>query len=131
MTDFDLTALMPPPPASYKPDSPQTTSARDVRETQMAVLKDALSQSLMPDDNGREMLKRQMATLDTLFAHLVADYAAQKSQSIGYSQNERLAFILRLQQNCATTARALGSMEYMAALRAHLCQNNEQTIDEG
>ena len=129
MTDFDLTALLPPP---FPSQTPTKTTAPTPQQTQMAVLKDALSQSLMPNDNGREMLKRQMATLDTLFAHLVADYAAQKNQSIGYSQNERLDFLLKLQNGCTRTARALSAMDYMDSLTgAPPSPKNDEQKEDG
>jgi hypothetical protein len=112
------------------------------KENPMAVLKSALAQSLMPDKNGADMLKKQMATLDALFDHVVDDYTNRQYGVGGYDQTERLDFILRLQSRCASTARTLSAMDYMTSLQVpaapvisdlnaatapHPPQNDEQT----
>lgn len=110
--------LLPPP------ENPPKTPA-----TEMALLREALATSLMPDDRGAEMLKRQLATLDALFGHMVGDYATKNHSTIGYCQSERLGFALRLQQQCVITARALSAMDYMRALTPTPLDHNEQKED--
>ncbi len=155
MTDDDQTAMMLPQRIAslkenlnqYERDAiirreAEANATAAAKENPMAVLKSALAQSLVPEKNGADMLKKQMATLDTLFDHVVQDYANKKHGVGGYNQTDRLDLILRLQSRCASTARTLSSMDYMKSLQAcaapamrdlslggtpHPPQNDEQT----
>ncbi len=107
-------------------------------ETQMAALRAALCASLMPDDNGAEMLKKQLATMDALFTHIAEAFADETRSELTYCQSARLDFLLKLQAGSARTARTLAAMEYMGHLQSSPkpdippppLKNNEQKEDE-
>ena len=127
MTDMDFSALLPPPSATNPPETPPRTD--------MAALKNALAQSLIPynGEGAEDTLKRQLVTLDRLFEHVLHDYIHYPRSSTSETQIMRLSLLIRLQQSCTTTARTISAVKYMTALTADtkggapLPQNYEQT----
>ena len=102
-----------------------------------APLREALGVSLMPDDNGEAMLRRQMQALEALFDTTLAAYANSADNPLGCTQSARIHLALRLQSHCLNTARCLNAMDYMDGLKKniskkypHPLHNDEQTIDE-
>ena len=110
---FDLETLMDgsadTKPSHLSPTQPPPPTSMDKVRAQ-------LTQLLMPGDDGEDMLKKQMAQMDVLFNHALEDFANCPREATSLIQSKRLALALKLQQNCAHTARSLRAMRYMAAL---------------
>ena len=92
------------------------TSHSNKKAPPFAALGAALAQSLVPDDKGEDMLRRQMQTLDTLFTHTIHDYTGSAEPPTGHGQTHRLGFALRVQKQCIDTVKALSAMGYLEAL---------------
>lgn len=88
------------------------------------------------------ILGRQMLALDDLFAETLDYYHDRKDKPQAKARSTYLPLILKLQQNCLSTARTLTTMEYLESLkklndRAHHHKrphplppvSDEQTID--
>lgn len=103
--------LLPPSSISKPPPEPHKDFAK---------LREALAISLMPNDNGEEMLRRQMQVLEAIFDTTIAAYAGSASSPLSHAQESRLAFALRLQSQCLSTARTLSTMDYMGALKKNI-----------
>lgn len=101
--------------ATQKPSSP-STSHSDNPAASMAQVRAALAQSLMPEGDGSDILQKQMMQMDIIFNQTLQDYANCPLAATSLTQSKRMALVLKLQQNCAQTARTLRSMRYMAAL---------------
>lgn len=110
---FDLETLMDGS-ADTKPSNLSPTQTPP--PTSMDKVRAQLTQLLMPDDAGEDMLKKQMAQMDIIFNHLLNDFADCPREATSLIQAKRLTLALKLQQNCAHTARSIRAMRYMAAL---------------
>lgn len=113
---FDLETLMDgsadTKPSLHSPIDPQPHPP----ETSMALVRAQLTQLLMPEDAGEDMLTTQMAQMDVIFNHMLRDFANCPREATSLIQAKRLALALKLQQNCAHTARSIRAMRYMATL---------------